>query len=325
MRSSATRLTVAAGFTLALAAAFLPLGCAAEEPAFTGVHSTPTAPDPRWLPDGVVEQLRACAEKLPAALPGERTEHLIGFDVQAGRSGAIDRVTLKRSTLGAHGVEACMREVLSGMTLPIVDLAPLLATGGGKHPLSPEARGLLGGGPLIGSIALLPAVLTIARITIVVAVVMYVSYEVVQAIDAYARSTTVAAAAPSATTAATAAAGATVVAPPIAGTRRNPGQTCDDVRLDQLEAQKNTACKTAPWSCSSDKVEKIGRKRQKLLTCPELLARESIGRACHAARLSVQTECFFGSPDRGHETAIKEASAAFEECDKKARDRGCKP
>lgn len=310
MKSRATRLTLAAGLTLALGAAVLPLGCAAEEPPFTGVHSTPAVRDPRWLPEGVVEQLTACAEKLPAALPGERNEHLVGFDVQAGRSGAIDRVTLKRSTLSDQGVKACMGEVLSGMTLPIAELAPLLAAGGGKHLLSPEARGLLGGGPLMGSIALLPAVLTLARVVIVVAVVVYVSYEVVQAINAYSRSTTttVAAAAPSATTMATAAVGAKAVAKP----RRYPNQTCENEELDELEEAKNTSCNVKyPADCSKTRSKKmLGR-----IPCSAILESLRLRHICLKRRNLVQEKCFGGIPDDTHRNAIEETQNGIDNCE----------
>lgn len=323
MRSKATRLTGVAWFTLALGAAFLPLGCAAEEP-FTGVHSTPAPRDPRWLPEQVVAQLTACAEKLPAALPGERTEHLVGFDVQAGRKGEIDRVTLKRSTLGSHGVEACMGSALSEMRLPIEDRVPLLVAEGGKHALSPEARGLLGGGPLLGSIALLPAVLTIARITIVVAVVLYVSYEVVQAIEAYARSTTttVAAAAPSATTTATAAAGAITTATAAKDAkaaskrRRKPNQTCENEELDELEAKKTELCKEKyAANCTGNKENSAVRERLNNIPCSNILRSLRQRPPCLEQRKLIQARCYGGIPDPGHKQAIDDLERGLKACE----------
>ena len=125
---------------------------------------------------------------------------------------------------------------------------------------------------------------------------------------------------PLAASTATAAPTTTVTAPPIPATRRRPGQTCDDARLKELEKQKDAAC-SIQWSCS-DSFEKIGTKYEKLLTCPELLARIPIGKACIAARKLVQSECFAGSPEPGHEEAIEGLTKGLNECMKKKQIRG---
>jgi hypothetical protein len=112
----------------------------------------------------------------------------------------------------------------------------------------------------------------------------------------------------------------TVTAPPVAATRRRPGQTCDDARLRELEKQKSAAC-SIKWSCSDDH-EKIGTKYEKLLTCPELLARIPIGKACLDARKLVQSECFAGSPEPGHEEIMERLTRGLSQCMKKAATRG---
>jgi hypothetical protein len=94
-----------------------------------------------------------------------------------------------------------------------------------------------------------------------------------------------------------------------------------DARLDELEKQKKVACYSQEWSCS-DTHEKIGKKRETLLTCPELLARIPIGKACVEARKLVQSECFAGSPDKGHEDIIEGLTRGLNECIRKASIRG---
>ncbi len=113
----------------------------------------------------------------------------------------------------------------------------------------------------------------------------------------------------------------TVTAPPVAGTRRRPGQTCDDARLRELEKLKAAAC--APkWTCG-DSFEKKGRPDEKLLTCAELLARIPISQACVAARRLVQTERYAGSPDKNHDDHIQRLQKGVDECTNKADARGC--
>jgi len=228
MRSSVARWAWWMGLTLVLGA-LLPLGCGVEEPAFTGAHFTPTPPDPRWLPRRVVADLTACARHLQVPPPSaeEHPDLFVDFDAQVGRSGEVDRVTLRRSTMGDHGVQACMAGALEGMTLPLRDLVQQAAKKG-TMPLSPEARGLVGNAALLMPIALLPAVLMVARTAIVVTVVAFVAYAVVEAILDYATATTTTAA-PTATTTATAAptATATATAPPMPpGFRRGECLPC---------------------------------------------------------------------------------------------------
>jgi len=80
------------------------------------------------------------------------------------------------------------------------------------------------------------------------------------------------------------------------------------------------AC-TIKWSCS-DTSEKLGTKYEKLLTCPELLARIPIGKACIAERKLIQSECFAGSPEPGHEEIMEGLTKGLSQCMRKAATRG---
>jgi hypothetical protein len=113
-----------------------------------------------------------------------------------------------------------------------------------------------------------------------------------------------------------------VTAPPVAVTRprKYPNQTCEEDVREELGRQKDAACKVI-WSCKND-VERLGKKNEKLLTCPELLFRIAIDKVCLDARKLVQSECFKGSPDEGHEEAIKGITNALNECIRKAAIRG---
>lgn len=109
---------------------------------------------------------------------------------------------------------------------------------------------------------------------------------------------------------------------PVPLPRRHPNQTCDDVTLDRLELAKQQACYGEPWSCS-DNVERLGRKRERLLPCATLLGNIARGEACFAARQRIQDECFRGSPEDGHDEAIEQITGAIRRCREKAMSRGC--
>jgi hypothetical protein len=121
--------------------------------------------------------------------------------------------------------------------------------------------------------------------------------------------------------AATSSSTTTTLPVPTTGTRTRPGQTCDDIRLAALTVIKDAACAVG-FSCSDD-FEGIGKKREKLLTCPELLARIAAARACILARNNIQSECFAGSPEAGHAIQIAQLTAALNTCLAKAAARGC--
>jgi len=128
--------------------------------------------------------------------------------------------------------------------------------------------------------------------------------------------------APPVTTAtATPTATATTTSPPIAVPRKHPKQTCDDKRLAELEATKKSICYSEKWGCK-DELENLGKRNEKLFTCVELFARVARGTACIKARQQIQTECFAGSPEAGHDTEIEEFTRGLNRCIAKVAIRG---
>ena len=107
---------------------------------------------------------------------------------------------------------------------------------------------------------------------------------------------------------------------------RNANQTCANSRLDELESEMHRLCdESGKWSCS-DAVEKIGKKNQQLLDCPELLKRIQIGEACVKAQLDLQAECFGNKPDPVHAAKIQAYQAVLNLCKQKLNSRfpgGC--
>jgi Domain of unknown function (DUF4157)/Novel toxin 16 len=113
----------------------------------------------------------------------------------------------------------------------------------------------------------------------------------------------------------------TTAAPPITATRSRPNQTCDDARLTVLEGAKDIACR-GPFTCS-DKAENLGKKNQRLFACAELLANIAAINGCLAARNLIQSECFTGSPEAGHQAQVAQLTNALATCTAKAIARGC--
>jgi hypothetical protein len=91
--------------------------------------------------------------------------------------------------------------------------------------------------------------------------------------------------------------------------------------LAVLIAAKKSACAVA-FSCS-DATERMGRKKEQLFTCPEILARIAAAEACKAARVQEQVECFARSPEPGHDDQIEMINTALKTCIAKKVARGC--
>jgi hypothetical protein len=108
---------------------------------------------------------------------------------------------------------------------------------------------------------------------------------------------------PIATATLTAAPIPTVTAPPVAATRRHPGQTCEDARLDALEKAKDAVCQAFPGE--SCRPTRANAKLLPLYPCSVIVARIAAMKACLAARQQVQDECFKNATDAGHAEQIQ--------------------
>jgi hypothetical protein len=96
-------------------------------------------------------------------------------------------------------------------------------------------------------------------------------------------------------------------------TRRHPNQTCEDSRLDTLQAIKDAICGLIVGeSCSPSKVSP---KRLARRPCSEIVARIAALRACLAARQQIQSECFGNIPDPTHARAIQEILNGITACE----------
>lgn len=96
------------------------------------------------------------------------------------------------------------------------------------------------------------------------------------------------------------------------GTRRNPGQTCDDVTLDRLQREKDNACRAIPGdSCSPSKVSPKKLERR---PCSEIKRRIEALEVCAEKRWEVQIECFGGQPDPIHDNALDELDNGLQQC-----------
>ncbi|NJL88243.1 MAG: hypothetical protein HC886_23470 [Leptolyngbyaceae cyanobacterium SM1_1_3] len=102
-------------------------------------------------------------------------------------------------------------------------------------------------------------------------------------------------------------------------TRKFPNQTCEDDRMGELEGIMHGICDLG-FSCS-DGTEKLGRKKEKLLTREQLLDNIARAKACIKARQDIQDECFTGSTDPAHAKVIAEIQQALKTCEQKYINR----
>jgi hypothetical protein len=102
---------------------------------------------------------------------------------------------------------------------------------------------------------------------------------------------------------------------PLPKTRKFPNQTCEDDRMAILEGIMHGICDQG-FSCS-DGTEKLGRKKEKLLSREELLENIARAKACIKARQDIQDECFKGSTDPAHAKVIAEIEQALKTCEQK--------
>lgn len=84
-------------------------------------------------------------------------------------------------------------------------------------------------------------------------------------------------------------------------TRRNPGQTCDDERLDELQSVKERICENIPGA----PYNKNPRIRPKM-PCSLARARVQAFRSCIEARWRIQDECFGSLPDAEHADQLEQ-------------------
>jgi hypothetical protein len=148
--------TLAMALTLALGAAFMPLGCGGSDGGFS-----PGAPVQRdtQVPPGVAQALRTCTIEHKAHLG--RSPHSVSFDVQLANNGQVDAVALRASTLADEDLEACMAHALRSLSED--DLLLRRAEHLPRGPVAPEARALLGqaGGALALCVADPPCLLAL--------------------------------------------------------------------------------------------------------------------------------------------------------------------
>ena len=98
-------------------------------------------------------------------------------------------------------------------------------------------------------------------------------------------------------------------------TRRFPNQTCENDRMETLEGIMHGICDKG-FSCS-DGTEKLGRKKEELLSREQLLENIARAKACIQARQDIQDECFKNSTDPIHAKVISEIEQALKTCEQK--------
>jgi hypothetical protein len=74
------------------------------------------------------------------------------------------------------------------------------------------------------------------------------------------------------------------------------------------------------FSCS-DTTEKLGRKKEELLSKEQLLKNIALAEACLKARQDVQDECFKNSTNDSHKKPLKEVGQALKTCQEKYKAR----
>lgn len=95
---------------------------------------------------------------------------------------------------------------------------------------------------------------------------------------------------------------------------RFPNQTCSNAELDALSADVDQLCKASTFPGLSCNPNKTSEKRLAKLACSDIKARLLKQNACLTARQLVQTRCFNGQPDPGHQTAIDQMSQGIQAC-----------
>lgn len=103
--------------------------------------------------------------------------------------------------------------------------------------------------------------------------------------------------------------------------RRNPGQTCDDAVLNQLQKEKDQLAISIP---PLDPASPNSRnpKRMAKVPCSRLKQRLQALEALLAKRWEIQNTCFGGKPDKAHQDEINALNKAIE-FTKKLADINC--
>jgi hypothetical protein len=174
MRSPIPKLTSSAGLALCLGLAFTPLGCGGSQE--TRVEPFHPAPEGPTAPEVTVAKLEACGSEGAASLKDDH--YAIVFDVDVTESGDVDRVKIRDSVIGDHGIESCMARALEGMPVPRSVLRQLDA-----GPVSPQSRGVMGNALVAVAVELAPIVIIAAGVTFVVAVSFHLADEAIEAIS----------------------------------------------------------------------------------------------------------------------------------------------
>lgn len=102
--------------------------------------------------------------------------------------------------------------------------------------------------------------------------------------------------------------------------RRYPGQTCENDVLDALQSAIHPACDTGT-SCSTTKYSKAQLAK---VTCSDARSRLQSRNGCLASRVKVQSTCFAGSPEAGHDAQIATVQTSIGYCQNLV-DKNCAP
>lgn len=95
--------------------------------------------------------------------------------------------------------------------------------------------------------------------------------------------------------------------------RRYPNQTCENEVLDELQAEMHRICNAIPGiSCSP---KKTNPKKLAKIPCSAIRKRLAAQKACLAARIHIQNECFGGKPDPVHAQAIQDVTNGIKACE----------
>jgi hypothetical protein len=312
MTSCIKALALSLGLTWALAFAFTPVACGGSG---RGADLAAPGQADADVPEGVALQIRTCAAEYRAHLGS--VEHYFIFDVKLASDGEVDSVALRESTLSDQGLELCIVKALRSLTEDALTMRR--SENGGRSPVSPESRTLLGQEQALGCLAMPPCLLALGFLV----GAAYVTVQIYLQASSHPGTRThhppaVATEEPPATTAPTATTVPTATTMPTAMpittavpvARRYPGQTCENDVLDGLEKEKDKLC--GGYSVSSCNPKKVDTSK---IRCSAILRAIPQRQACLAARQLIQDRCFGGKPDAGHKTQIDDVENGIRQCE----------
>ncbi|MBK9263620.1 MAG: hypothetical protein IPM54_27915 [Polyangiaceae bacterium] len=270
------RITLSLGFVVGLGFALVPQGCG-------GAH--PVAD----IPEHVAAPIKGCVVEHTHHV--RDADHIVKYDVTLDSNGQVDSIALMDSSVGDEELEQCMAAAIRSLTH--YDLLRTRSENFDRELAQPESRTLLGTPaiPLAVCVASPPCLLTLTLLMGAVALNVQL---IVHA--ATAKPTT------------------TTTAPPISipiavPTTRYPSQTCEDKRLNELEAAKKAVCPPArPLPGQPCKPREKGVTLLPQCPCSLIRARIAASKVCIAARQKVMDECFKNATDaaaKGHAEQIQ--------------------